>query len=59
MVVFVMCFLSRGGEAIRENDLVVIFDRIPIPKRYFDNWREAAAWRMARNAGNPGPEILG
>ena len=29
-------------QAIRDQDLVILFDRIPIPKRYFDNWRETS-----------------
>lgn len=35
--------VRHAYQAIRDNDLVVVFDRIPIPKRYFDNWREPAS----------------
>lgn len=53
-------------QAIRDQDLVILFDRIPIPKRYFDNWREPATWacqwlvgRRSRGGGSYGaPEIF-
>lgn len=39
--------VRHAYQAIRDQDLVILFDRIPIPKRYFDNWREPASLLLA------------